>query len=204
MAKLNYGPRFGNNVASASYEYNEAQDVQDRAHRQQTAAKSRAMKDAPLHKRELWNYQNSQRGKKRYEPNNELKREREAAEERMAEVVRQAVAMLEFNLTVLSQIPKISSNYKAAVNPLAVTNAIITLRTRCGVHFDDPGELKRVSIDDCLRSAEPKTEEQQQIDKDFLEMTSAVQQKERRRLERIKLMKIAKAKLNGARKLASK
>ena len=60
-------------------------------------------------------------------------------ETRAAEIVRGAVKALEFIMAEMMQTPAPSGQYDRQVNQLQLHNAIVHLRTKCAVRFDDAG-----------------------------------------------------------------
>lgn len=59
---------------------------------------------------------------------------REAAEQRLADLVRTVVSALEFNMSELMEIGAVSGA-KSHINQLQIHNALVLLKTKCGVKF---------------------------------------------------------------------
>jgi hypothetical protein len=196
--KMKYGPHFKPTITSASYVFDEATDIIDKKHRQKTAAIVKALQNQPQYKKELRQYSAQKTVQKQRADCDAVREVREHAEEQMAETVRKAVAMLEFGMTALVQCPGVRTNYKAAVNQIALINAIVGLKTKCGVSFSTDGDFTHLaSINDVCVGAKltVRTPEEVEIESNFRLMTRAAQDVEKKRQLRIKMMKATKAKI---------
>jgi hypothetical protein len=143
---MRYGPRFSQHGVSAKYDYDEVLDRQAHA---DNALIAGIMTNLPLYKRELIRHKAGTSTRKRYAGNQSIKDERLEAERRMLEAMRKVVSILEFHLEELHRTRKVG-NEKGLVNQYAIHNALVLLRTKCGVHFD-PNEYDH-HVDLCPRA----------------------------------------------------
>jgi len=150
---MNYGPRFRSSAFTPGVTYDRKIAEANRRDRAQMWACVEAM---PLYKQELRKYKMSERCKKRVKGH-----EREEAELRMAEVVRQAVKLLEAGMAELMQIPVVETR-PHYVRPLALYNAIVDLKTKCGVVFEPSEYYHRV---ESRADFNPEDEVQRRIEK---------------------------------------
>jgi hypothetical protein len=179
--RMNYGTRFGSSMASAHHTV--LDDSGSYAGRMaiRDANKMRAIQEhMPLHAKELAHYKagetNKRRSRAKLQP---IKDERLVAERRMLEAMRKVVGILEFHMEELQRTRKIGSG-AGLVNQHAINNALVDLRTRCGVYFDPNEydhkiELARVHLN------EPGAHEQQ--------MAFVRAEQEQQRLARLRNMR---------------
>ena len=181
MSRMNYGKRFGQ--SNVSVHHTVLDDTGSYANRMARAdrAKMRAiMENTPLHARELQRYKAATTNKRKSRAKSQpIKDERLEAERRMLEALRKVVSTLEFHLEELHRTRKLG-NEKGLVNQHAINNALVDLRTKCGVYFDPNEydhkiELARVHLN------EPGAHEQQ------MEFVKA--EMEQQRLARLRNMK---------------
>lgn len=201
MARLRYGPRFGTPiVATKPVVFDETRD--ERRNRMKMNA---ILKNQPQHKKELRYWKTKQALKKRYAYRQPMREEREAAERRMADAIRKAVEILEFNMTALMEHVAPGVNYESHVNQASTINAIVALKTKCGVHFDAGGDfMEKVEIDPASKAPSERTPEQVKIDEDFRLMNLETQRRDRRRREErtkqlLRLKEVAKQMENKKR-----
>jgi len=151
--KLNYGTRWGSGVSSARAGYDEQLD---RAMREDAGKIYRVMQNLPLHRRELILYTNGRKhSARRLAVTADTKRDRAAAEARMAEAVRDAAELLKFHMDELIQHRRVTGQ-QSQVNQAAIHDALFALRTKCGVQFDgdieyDHRHVQTPRIDDPRR-----------------------------------------------------
>lgn len=201
MTKLRHGLRFGTPIVSTKpFVFDETRD--ERRDRMKMNA---ILKNQPRHKKELRYWKTKQGLKQRYAYRGEIRAEREAAELQMAEAIRTAVQILEHNMTALMQHVAPGMNYDSHVNQASTINAIVALKTKCGVHFDAGGDfMEKVEIDPASKAPSERTPEQVQIDDDFRAMTTEVQRRERlkreERMKRILMMKEAAKRIEDKKK----
>jgi hypothetical protein len=204
--KLRYGPRFKPTIASANAPYDESIDRMARKDRGKMAA---IFKSLPKYKKELFVEAGRTANKKKGTRLNAACVDREQAEIRMAQALRKAVEMLEFNMTAMMQYTAPKLNYNKSVNQLNILNAIADMKTKCGVWFESDEFKQHVSIDDTSRieKAIDKTIEQTRIDANFRDLTLKVQRDKRLRAaaaadeaERLRRRKIALAILEQRKK----
>ncbi len=179
--RLNYGIRFGQSSVSAHHTV--LDDTGSYANRMARAdrAKMRAiMENTPLHARELQQYKAATTNKRKSRAKNQpIKDERLEAERRMLEALRKVVSTLEFHLEELHRTRKVG-NEKGLVNQYGIHNALVALRTKCGVRFEPNEYDHTLHIAEVLRSA-PRTEEQIHDE--------TVSEREQQRLSRLRNMK---------------
>jgi hypothetical protein len=130
--KMNYGKRWSSGGFENKVEFNE---IDDRRHRKQTAHMLAIMNARPLHKKELAYYKTGVAAKKAHAKKSPGP-EREEAEQRMAEAVRQCVALLEFHMEDMDQYRKVA-NRPSYCFQQAIHNVIYDLRRKSGVQFDE-------------------------------------------------------------------
>lgn len=171
MSKLRYGPRFKPTIADARYSYDEAAD---RMHRKDTARLTAILSNRPLYKKQLSGEKSSAANKKRRLAKEPAIKAREQAEAVVEQAIRQAVTALEFHLTALMECPTPQTQYHVRINQLQLINAVVRLKTKCGVAFDSREFSKPVSLD-VASVPMPVT----QVDKDFHELTASVRKRER-------------------------
>jgi len=179
--RMNHGPRFGSGaidshhtVLDDSYSY---AGRMARADRQKMKA---IIENTPLHQRELWHHQAATKNRKRSSAKNQpIKDERLEAERRMLEAMRHVVSTLEFHLEELHRTRKVG-NEKGLVNQYGIHNALVALRTKCGVRFDPNEYDHSLHIAEVLRSV-PRTQEQ------WLDEVRS--EREQQRLARLRNMK---------------
>ena len=179
--RMNYGTRFGQSNVSAHHtvfddtgSYAAKMAIRD-------ANKMRAiMENMPLHAKELAQYKAATTNKRKSRAKNKpIKDERLEAERRMLEAVRKVVGILEFHLEELHRTRRIG-NEKGLVNQFAITNALVELRTKCGVYFDPNEYDHSLHLAEVLRS-ERRTAEQIHDE--------TVSEREQQRLSRLRNMK---------------
>jgi hypothetical protein len=179
--RLNYGIRFGQSSVSAHHTV--LDDTGSYANRMARAdrAKMRAiMENTPLHARELQRYKAATTNKRKSRAKSQpIKDERLEAERRMLEALRKVVSTLEFHLEELHRTRKVG-NEKGLVNQYGIHNALVALRTKCGVRFEPNEYDHTLHIAEVLRSA-PRTEEQIHDE--------TVSEREQQRLSRLRNMK---------------
>jgi hypothetical protein len=133
VTNFKYGKRFGSSVVTANYSYNEEADREDRKDRARMAA---ILANMPQYKQELLRHEAGQTNHKRVTAKNKpIKDERLEAERRMLEAMRKVVGILEFHMEELHRTRKLGSG-RGLVNQYGIHNALVALRTKCGVQFD--------------------------------------------------------------------
>jgi molecular chaperone GrpE (heat shock protein) len=127
MAKMNYGPRFGGSAKSL-FSYDERVDKAMQADTMRMAA---VMKNQPQYKKELRGIATAKRTRQRTAAirNNG----RKESEIRMAEALRKVVGILEMHMDDLMQYTQVGN--ERIVNQTNIHNAIVMLRTKCGLNF---------------------------------------------------------------------
>jgi hypothetical protein len=164
---MNYGPRFQPTIGNINKIPFYEENYWERRGRQRMAAIYHHM---PQHKKELMAYNGGvTRAKIVAKKTGMAKAEREEAERLMVDAIRQAVAMLEFNMTALMQHPKPTVNYYSSVNQEQCINAILLLKTKCGVTFDSKDFTQRVVLDRDHVSKENSFEKMEMQREDRLE-----------------------------------
>jgi hypothetical protein len=165
MSKMNYGTRFNNAGVSARGGFDDrlAEDFAKDHGRMQAI-----IRNMPQHKREQMYHTKAQKAKAR-NAKNAPGHEREEAEQRMAEAVRKAVALLEFHMDAMVQHRRVAGR-PTYINQQILHNTLLLLRTKCGVKFDHvnpeysarvplaPSSLLKQQVDDEI---ELKRHEQQ-------------------------------------------
>ncbi len=179
--RMNYGTRYGQSSVSAHHTVFD--DTGSYAARMaiRDANKMRAItENMPLHAKELRQYKAATTNKRKSRAKSKpIKDERLEAERRMLEAVRKVVSILEFHLEELHRTRKVG-NEKGLVNQFAITNALVELRTKCGVYFDPNEYDHSLHLAEVLRS-ERRTAEQIHDE--------TVSEREQQRLSRLRNMK---------------
>ena len=179
--RMNYATRFGQSSVSAHHTV--LDDTGSYANRMARAdsAKMRAiMENTPLHARELQQYKAATTNKRKSRAKSQpIKDERLEAERRMLEAVRKVVSILEFHLEELHRTRKVG-NEKGLVNQYGIHNALVQLRTKCGVRFEPNEYDHHLHIAEVLRS-DHRTAEQIHDE--------TVSEREQQRLSRLRNMK---------------
>ncbi len=139
MSKINYGKRYGSgsSVVSNKVNYYEATDREEQKDRARVIG---IFNSLPQYRKEnIW-HQNS-RKTQRTMAKRKLGRDeqRAEAEQRLADAVRKAVAILEFGMDEMMQHPTIPG-VGHVVNQEKIHNVIVDLRMKCGVAFADKTE----------------------------------------------------------------
>jgi hypothetical protein len=178
---MNYGTRFGSSAIDSHHTV--LDDINSYASRMARAdgAKMKAIQECmPLHAKQLASYKAGQSNRKRQRANTQPdKDERLVAERRMLEAMRHVVSTLEFHLEELHRTRKIG-NDKGLVNQYAIHNALVLLRTKCGVKFDPNEYDHSLHIAEVLRGS--RRTEQQWLD-------DVRSEREQQRLSRLRNMK---------------
>src|SRR6188768_2385924 len=127
MAKMNYGPRFGGSAKSL-FSYDERVD---KAMQADTIRMAAVMKNQPQYKKELRGIATAKRTRQRADAarNNG----RKESEIRMAEALRKVVGILEMHMDDLMQYTQVGG--ERIINQTNIHNAIVMLRTKCGLNF---------------------------------------------------------------------
>jgi len=178
---MNHGPRFGSSAVDSHYTVlDDRHSYAGRMARADGAKAKAIMENAPLHKRELWAHQAGATNKKRSRAKSQpIKDERLEAERRMLEAMRHVVSTLEFHLEELHRTRKVG-NEKGLVNQYGIHNALVLLRTKCGVKFDPNEYDHHLDLADTLRHNRRTAE---QVHDDI------VSEREQQRLSRLRNMK---------------
>jgi len=178
---MNHGPRFGSGAIDSHHTVlDDSHSYANRMARADGARMKALMENTPLHQRELWQHQAATKNRKRSSVKNQpIKDERLEAERRMLEAMRHVVSTLEFHLEELHRTRKVG-NEKGLVNQYGIHNALVALRTKCGVRFDPNEYDHSLHIAEVLRSA-PRTQEQ------WLDEVRS--EREQQRLARLRNMK---------------
>jgi hypothetical protein len=154
-----FAPKFNQGIASTTYDSGDPNNYANRMARADGAKMKAIMENTPLHQRELWQHQAATKNRKRQRTKNQsAKDERLVAERRMLEAMRHVVSTLEFHLEELHRTRKIG-NEKGLVNQYAIHNALVLLRTKCGVHFDPNEYDHHVHLAE-LHLAQPRAHQQ--------------------------------------------
>jgi hypothetical protein len=137
-----------------------------------------------------------------------LKGAREQAEQRTADALRQAVAMLEFAITELNEHSPPKASFRHAVKPLNIINAIHDLKTKCGVAFEHGSSSEfehHIKLDQVHLNEPPQDTE---ADRAFRELTKEVNRKAREKqvaqYARLKTMREAAQRLAARAKQQAK
>jgi hypothetical protein len=157
---MNYGTRFGSSAVDSHHTVPDDSHSYAGAMARVDGAKMRAIQEAmPLHAKELARYKAGQTNSKKSRARNQsAKDERLVAERRMLEAMRHVVSTLEFHLEELHRTRKIG-NEKGLVNQYAIHNALVLLRTKCGVHFEPNEYDHHVHLAE-LHLAQPRAHQQ--------------------------------------------
>jgi len=139
MSKLHHGPRYGTQVVSAKYQYD---DTLDRDMREINAHIQSIWKNQPQYKHEL---RDEKAAKTRVRKKAALGTGRQEAELRMVDALRDAVTMLEFHMADMMS-HKIRPGDHSSVNQQQIANALYYLKHKCGVGFDDGSYTGRVPL----------------------------------------------------------
>jgi hypothetical protein len=178
---MNHGPRFGSSAIDSHYTV--LDDTGSYANRMARvdANKMRAiMENMPLHAKELATYKAATTNRRKSRAKNQpIKDERLEAERRMLEAMRHVVSTLEFHLEELHRTRKMG-NEKGLVNQYGIHNALVLLRTKCGVRFDPNEYDHSLHIAEVLRGSR-RTEEQW--------LDDVRSEREQQRLSRLRNMK---------------
>jgi hypothetical protein len=175
-----FAPKFNNGIASALYDSGDQSDYAHRMARADSVKMKAIMENMPLHAKELAQYKAAQSNRKKSRARNQsAKDERLVAERRMLEAMRHVVSTLEFHLEELHRTRKIG-NEKGLVNQYAIHNALVLLRTKCGVSFDPNEYDHHVHLAE-LHLAQPRAHQQ------WLEDVRV--EREQQRLARMRNMK---------------
>jgi hypothetical protein len=175
-----FAPKFNQGIASTTYDSGEQSSYANRMARADGIRMKAILENAPLHQRELWAHKSSTINKKRMRAKNQpVKDERLEAERRMLEAMRHVVSTLEFHLEELHRTRKVG-NEKGLVNQFAIHNALVLLRTKCGVRFDPNEYDHSLHLAEVLRASHRTAE---QIHDE------TVSEREQQRLSRLRNMK---------------
>jgi len=175
-----FAPKYNNSIASTTYDSGDPNSYANRMARADGTKMKAVMENVPLHQRELWQHQAATKNRKRMRTKNQpTKDERLEAERRMLEAMRHVVSTLEFHLEELHRTRKVG-NDKGLVNQYGIHNALVALRTKCGVRFDPNEYDHSLHIAEVLRSA-PRTQEQC--------LSEVRSEREQQRLARLRNMK---------------
>jgi hypothetical protein len=157
---MNYGTRFGSSAVDSHHTVlDDSGGYVNRMARADGARMKAIQENMPLHARELAQYKAAQSNRKKsWARNQAAKDERLVAERRMLEAMRHVVSTLEFHLEELHRTRKIG-NEKGLVNQYAIHNALVLLRTKCGVHFDPNEYDHHVHLAE-LHLAQPRAHQQ--------------------------------------------
>jgi hypothetical protein len=179
--RMNYGIRFGSGMASAHHTVIEDPGSYAAKMAIRDARKMKSIMDnMPLHAKELAHYKAATTNKRKSRAKSKpIKDERLEAERRMLEAMRKVVSVLEFHMEELHRTRKIG-DHRGLVNQHQINNALVALRTKCGVYFepneyDHHIELARVHLN------EPNAHE--------LQMEFVRSEVEQQRLARLRNMK---------------
>jgi hypothetical protein len=154
-----FAPKFNQGIASTTYDSGDPDNYANTMERLDRAKMRAIQENMPLHARELARYKAGQSNRKKSRTRNQsAKDERLVAERRMLEAMRHVVSTLEFHLEELHRTRKIG-NEKGLVNQYAIHNALVLLRTKCGVHFDPNEYDHHVHLAE-LHLAQPRAHQQ--------------------------------------------
>jgi hypothetical protein len=175
-----FAPKFNNSIASTTYDSGDPNSYANKMARADGARMKAIMEHVPLHQRELWQHQAATKNKKRMRAKSQpVKDERLEAERRMLEAMRHVVSTLEFHLEELHRTRKMG-NEKGLVNQYGIHNALVLLRTKCGVRFDPNEYDHSLHIAEVLRGNRRTAE---QVHDDI------VSEREQQRLSRLRNMR---------------
>ena len=179
--RMSYGTRFGQSAVSAHHTPFDDGDSYAAKMAVRDANKMKAiMENMPLHAKQLARYKAATTTKRKSRAKNQpIKDERLEAERRMLEAMRKVVSTLEFHLEELHRTRKVG-NEKGLVNQYGIHNALVLLRTKCGVRFDPNEYDHHLHIAEVLRS-DHRTAEQIHDE--------TVSEREQQRLSRLRNMK---------------
>jgi hypothetical protein len=178
--RMNYGTRFGSGGFSMKYGVSDTPGYAETMARVDGIKMAAINANMPLHAKELAHYKAAVGNRKTAKrKTGKLKDERLEAERRMLEAMRKAVSILEFHMEELHRTRKIGSP-SGLVNQHAIHNALVQLRTKCGVKFD-PNEYDH-HVDLAQLHMDNRRTEQQWLD-------DVRAEREQQRLARLRNMK---------------
>jgi len=179
--RMNYATRFGQSAVSAHHTVlDDTGSYASRMARADSAKMRAIVENTPLHAKQLATYKAATTNKRKARAKSQpIKDERLEAERRMLEAMHKVVSTLEFHLEELHRTRKVG-NEKGLVNQFGIHNALVLLRTKCGVRFEPNEYDHSLHIAEVLRS-ERRTEEQW--------LDDVRSEREQQRLSRLRNMK---------------
>jgi len=178
---MNYGTRFGSDVVSSKMTPESGNSYAVRMARHDAIKMASINANLPLHRKELAHYKGAQATRATVKrKTGKVKDERLEAERRMLEALRKCVSILEFHSEELHRTRKVGTE-KGLVNQYGIHNALVLLRTKCGVRFE-PNEYDHHIDLAQLHLANPSAHEQS--------MEFAKAEMEQQRLARLRNMKM--------------